>query len=251
MSMIDEITIWFSELSKWKVFECTEISCDLSNWFAELIFGILIGGGIFFWQFFSHRNRSSIFAQQIFDEVIPMTLDISRLINSIKYDYGGKTLKTERFSDSENHDVITSYAEIQKSRKRLQERLDASGMSLSANMQNETQILIDKLCNDLQRPTDRDGMIEALNKILQQCLEICKESNVSKKDIKKRIKNIDKWIGQKKEKLTEKNNFAQGYIDIYEKTKKDLKEIQELIETHGEKSVKKRVRLTIHLRKKK
>ncbi len=34
----------FNSTATWKIYECDQITCDLSNWFAELLFGIIIGG---------------------------------------------------------------------------------------------------------------------------------------------------------------------------------------------------------------
>jgi len=214
--------------ASWQLYNCDQITCDLSNWFAELLFGVIIGLGILVWQTLSHRNRSNIFARQIFDEVIPMLLDLSRLINSTKYGYDGKE-DDSKLSDSDFHSMQVAFTEIRRTRTRIQERLDASGMSLTTNMQEETQDLVDRLANSLERTTDRKMALNHLTRMLFNCLDVCKESRVSKKDIKKRLRNLNTWIAREEEKQKQGDEFAKWTIEGYAKTKNDLLEILKLI----------------------
>ena len=55
------------ELGNWPIVNCDASSCDLSNWFAELLFGIMIGVGIFAWQRLEHRKRAGYFIGQVYD----------------------------------------------------------------------------------------------------------------------------------------------------------------------------------------
>jgi len=205
----------------WTIYECNQFTCDLSNWFAELIFGVMIGLGILAWQILSNKNRSHIFAQQIFDEVIPLTLDLARSVESVKFDQDGDP-KKKTLPDGEYNAILRTYQENQKNRIRIQERLDASGTMLSAKMQEETQILVDKLANSLPITTDRERMTSALDRMLMQCISVCKESKISKREIKNRISTMNKSISKHQ---TEDDYMSKYYIERYSKTKKDLESI--------------------------
>lgn len=67
------------ETGVWKVYSCDGTICDVSHWFADSVFGIIIASSFFIWQSFENRKRSSYFIGQIYHTLYPIMFDLYEL----------------------------------------------------------------------------------------------------------------------------------------------------------------------------
>ena len=178
--------------TQWILYHCDSISCDLSNWFAELLFGLLIGLGILGWQIIFRRQRSLIFYQQIFDTVFPNFLSTGYIILQIQdrmdeeQNSNSKPFPDPVLTKSEFDAVQKEMAIFSTQGTKLQEILNASGTAISKDMQEKTQKLIVQISHNQNQ--NQVGVLTLYNfrALMMELLPVCNTHNMLKKQVKRR-----------------------------------------------------------------
>jgi|APSaa5957512535_1039671.scaffolds.fasta_scaffold33622_2 hypothetical protein len=177
--------------TQWVLYNCDSISCDLSNWFAELLFGVIIGLSILSWQIISQRQRGTIFYVQVFEVTFSIFLNSSDIVLKIqerceKEKKEGIMVPNPALNQDEINFVNPFLNQLDKNVIRLQEILDSGSLSFSKKEQQRIQGMIKYI--QFMKDTFTPDMISIFNfkELLRHSMDACNTRQMLKKEIRKK-----------------------------------------------------------------
>lgn len=211
--------------TQWILYNCDAISCDLSNWFAELLFGVIIGLGIFSWQIFSQRQRGAIFYFQVFDIMFPIFFESSQIILKIqerqeKQKKEGEEVPDSMLTKEELESTLPFIDKLDKDLARLEEILNSASLSFSKKEQRRIQEVTKYI--QFMKSVFTPDMITIFNfkELLRHSMYACNTRQMLKKEIKKKKEYAElivrSYSSNLKDESKEKNGYEEYMISQYE-----------------------------------